>query len=290
MSLVQAVFNCVKQNPGISGIQIQNEFVDPLVSESIQHLESTESILWKNDGYYAIKNELKSIKDSMDDALDAISKIIQDQELKECPRCHKLAQGETEIRTKFGFRRSNGKIISQSHCRQCRSKKSNLIIELPNELTNIVFHTAKQAKNMRSKINLEGIIIEKEIPRIAYSWNGPTKVCSAKLIDNYDEKIKITLWGDDVNRIKNGSRIRILNGSTSKYFGEVSVSPAYSGKLDVIYYGERERPKKFFTQKIKPEKFSNFDSISIIDEHDQEKFDYLNTKSDFEAKKQDYHF
>lgn len=290
MSLVQTVFNYVKQNPGITGIQIQNKIIDPSVPSSIQYLESNGSIYWQYDGYYAMKHELESLKASLDDTLDAVSRIVQDEILKECPRCHKSAQGEDEIRQRFGYRKSKGKTIPQSHCRKCRNKQSNLIVELHDE-SNIIFHSAEQAKNMRNKINLEGIIIEKEIPRKVNSWRvGPTKVCSAYLVDDYDDKIKITLWDEDIKRIKNGSRIRILNGYSTKFHGEVSVGTGWKGTLEVLYFGERERPKKFFTQKRKPEKFPNQSSISVVDESDLEKYDYLNQKSDFEEKKRDFQF
>jgi len=264
MSLVQAVFNYVKQNPGISGIQIQNKIIDSSVSSSIQHLASNGSIYWKNEGYYAMKHDIESVKASFDDTIDAIARIVKDEILKECPRCHKSSQGEDEIRQRFGYRKNKGKTIPQSHCRKCRNKKSNSIVELHDQ-SNIIFHTAEQAKNMRYNINLEGIISEKEIPQIINSWKvGPANVCSAYLVDDYDDKIKITLWNEDIKRIKNGSRIRILNGYSTKYQDEISVSPGWKGKLEILYFGERERLQKFFTQYIKPESHTHLLHYQIM--------------------------
>ncbi len=42
----------------------------------------------------------------------------------ECPRCGKRALGQSEIEQLFGYRTmESGKIIPQSHCRECRSEE-----------------------------------------------------------------------------------------------------------------------------------------------------------------------
>jgi len=46
-----------------------------------------------------------------------------------CPRCKLEAKGDKEIEAKFGFRMIQGKVISQSWCKQCRS--GNTIEEIP---------------------------------------------------------------------------------------------------------------------------------------------------------------
>jgi len=292
MSLVEEVFDYVKQNPGINGVQIQNKFPNPLVSPSIQQLESDGLILWKKEGYIALQNELKSLNSSLDDTIDAVTQIIKDQWLKECPRCHKSAQGEDPIRQKFGFRRSNGKVIPQSYCIKCRSKKIRTGSDLQNDSIGFSRHTIQEAKNMWKGINLEGVIKEKEIPKKVNLRCGDTiNVGSAYLVDDNDDQIKITLWGEDIKRIKNGSRIRILNAHTTKYRGEISVSPGKYGTLNVIYYGERERRKEKFTQKFVQEPILSDDPNWIIDSDDLNKNEYLNSKSDeFEAKIQDFKF
>lgn len=46
------------------------------------------------------------------------------EEYAKCPRCGKVAIGEDEIEEEFGYRNmGNGKIIPQSHCRDCRSEE-----------------------------------------------------------------------------------------------------------------------------------------------------------------------
>jgi len=42
----------------------------------------------------------------------------------ECPRCKKHADGKEEIDSLFGYRTmEDGKVIPQSHCRQCRKEE-----------------------------------------------------------------------------------------------------------------------------------------------------------------------
>lgn len=48
---------------------------------------------------------------------------MYDNEYAECPGCGKAAQGEDEIKVKFGYRTlEGGKQIPHSWCRECRDK------------------------------------------------------------------------------------------------------------------------------------------------------------------------
>jgi len=231
----------------------------------------------------------------VDEVINEITQFIKDNWLKECPRCHKSAQGEDDVNRKFGLRRSGGKIIPQSYCRKCRNTKSNSIVEFVESDNSIVLHSIKAAKNMLRGINLEGVIREKEIPKtVKTNYGGDISVCSAYLVGDNDDEIKISFWADDIRRVKNGSRIRVLNGHTSRFKGEISVSvgPGKYGSLQVIYYGERKKLKDKFTLKTPQEKYPTNESNWILDADDIRKYDYLDlqSSSDSEAKKQDSKF
>ena len=53
------------------------------------------------------------------------------------------------------------------------------------------------------------------------------------LVDNGME-IKITLWAEDANNIQNGDRIKIENGYTNEFKGEVQLGKGKFGKLEKI--------------------------------------------------------
>ncbi|MBI2006323.1 MAG: DNA-binding protein [Nitrosopumilales archaeon] len=95
--------------------------------------------------------------------------------------------------------------------------------------------TTEQAKNMRSGINIEGTVERKGEPRTVNMKSGGTiQVCDAFLIDETGGEIKLTLWGDEVEQVKDGSKVKIENGYTTSFKGEVSLTKGKYGKLEII--------------------------------------------------------
>ena len=94
--------------------------------------------------------------------------------------------------------------------------------------------TTEQARNMRNGIDIEGTIERKGEPRTVNTKAGGTiDVCDAYLVDENGE-IKLTLWGDDIAKISNGSKLKITNGYTNTFKGEVSLTKGKYGQLEVI--------------------------------------------------------
>jgi hypothetical protein len=123
MSLVTEVFDYVKTNPGIDGINLQNHFSSNDVSGALCTLESTDAIRWTNQGYVTIKQSVIDIRLSLDDLIEDVEEIIKEQILKTCPKCKIYTKGKQNIEEIFGYRKCNGKVIPQSYCRECRSHK-----------------------------------------------------------------------------------------------------------------------------------------------------------------------
>jgi len=95
--------------------------------------------------------------------------------------------------------------------------------------------TTEQAKNMRSGINIEGTVERKGEPRTVNMKSGGTiQVCDAFLIDETGGEIKLTLWGDEVEQVKDGAKVKIENGYTTSFKGEVSLTKGKFGKLEII--------------------------------------------------------
>jgi replication factor A1 len=95
--------------------------------------------------------------------------------------------------------------------------------------------TAEQAKNMRSGINIEGTVERKGEPRtVSMKSGGTIQVCDVFLIDETGGEIKLTLWGDEVEQVKDGSKVKIENGYTTSFKGDVSLTKGKYGKLEII--------------------------------------------------------
>lgn len=94
--------------------------------------------------------------------------------------------------------------------------------------------TAEQAKNMRSGINIEGTVERKGEPRTVNMKSGGTiDVCDAYLVDSQGGEIKLTLWGEDIAKVNNGDRVKITNGYTNSFKGEVALTKGKFGQMEV---------------------------------------------------------
>ncbi|MCH8996016.1 MAG: DNA-binding protein [Nitrososphaerota archaeon] len=94
--------------------------------------------------------------------------------------------------------------------------------------------TTEQAKNMRNGIDLEGTVERKgETRTVNKKAGGTIDVCDAYLVDESGE-IKLTLWGDDIPKISDGSKVKITNGYTNTFKGEVSLTKGKYGQLEVL--------------------------------------------------------
>ncbi|KAF6242640.1 DNA-binding protein [Nitrosopumilus sp. b1] len=95
--------------------------------------------------------------------------------------------------------------------------------------------TAEQAKNMRSGVNIEGTVERKGEPRTVNKKAGGTiDVCDAYLVDAEGGEIKLTLWGDDIAKVNDGNKLKITNGYTNSFKGEVSLTKGKFGQMEVI--------------------------------------------------------
>ena len=94
--------------------------------------------------------------------------------------------------------------------------------------------TVEEAKNKRSDISLEGKIEEKGEARTVNTKYGETQVCDSYLVDETG-RIKLTLWGDDAEKIKNGDTVSIQGAYTTTFRNEVQLNvPKKNGKLEVV--------------------------------------------------------
>ncbi len=94
--------------------------------------------------------------------------------------------------------------------------------------------TAEQAKNMREKVDIEGVVARKGDTRTVNMRSGGTiDVCDAYLTDDSGE-IKLTLWAEDIQAVNNGDRIKITNGYINSFKGEVALTKGKFGKMEVV--------------------------------------------------------
>ena len=93
--------------------------------------------------------------------------------------------------------------------------------------------TCEEAKQMRSGINVQGKIERKGEIRTVTTKFGETKVCDAYLADD-SGSIKLTLWADDTEKVKDGDMVSIEGGYTTTFRDEIQLNKGRKdGKLEV---------------------------------------------------------
>jgi len=94
--------------------------------------------------------------------------------------------------------------------------------------------TCEEAKQMRSGINIQAKIVDKGEVRTVNTKFGETKVCDAYLEDETGGSIKLTLWADDTEKVKDGDSVSIEGGYTTTFRNEIQLNKGRKdGKLEV---------------------------------------------------------
>ena len=92
----------------------------------------------------------------------------------------------------------------------------------------------EEMKKQRSDISGEVKIEEKGEARTVTTKYGETQVCDSYLVDETG-RIKLTLWGEDVGKVKNGDTVSVQGAYTTTFRNEVQLNvPKKNGKLEVV--------------------------------------------------------
>ena len=94
--------------------------------------------------------------------------------------------------------------------------------------------TCEKAKQMRTGITIQAKIVDKGEVRTVNTKFGETKVCDAFLEDE-SGSIKLTLWAEDTEKVKNGDEVKLEGGYTTTFREVVQLNKGRKdGKLEVL--------------------------------------------------------
>lgn len=96
----------------------------------------------------------------------------------------------------------------------------------------------KDLKPRQGNVNIELEITEVGEAKEFQKFGNTGRVANAIGKDSTGT-IKVSLWNDDVDKIKEGDMIRITNGWVSEFQGEKQLSAGRLGKLEVINKTEK---------------------------------------------------
>jgi replication factor A1 len=92
-------------------------------------------------------------------------------------------------------------------------------------------------KDLKPRTGVEEItleIVSKGEVRDFANQNGQGKVASAAAKDEEGDEVSLTLWNDQCSQVEEGQKVKITNGWTSEYQGQLQVSTGKQGTLEVL--------------------------------------------------------
>ena len=90
-----------------------------------------------------------------------------------------------------------------------------------------------ELKSKQGNVNVEVTVKSIEEPKIINKYGKEIKLANAVVTDGESE-IKLTLWNQDVDKVKVGSIVRITNGYVNEFQGEKQLTAGRFGKLEVV--------------------------------------------------------
>ncbi len=93
-------------------------------------------------------------------------------------------------------------------------------------------------KDLRPKSKAENIelkIVEKkDVREVTTKFGTPSKVCEAIGEDEVGDKVTVSLWNDEIDKVNVNERIRITNGWVTEWRGNLQLSAGKLGKLEKL--------------------------------------------------------
>lgn len=100
-----------------------------------------------------------------------------------------------------------------------------------------------ELKSGQSKVDIEATVTEIGETREFDRFGRTIKVATAKIKDD-SGSMNLSLWNDDVGRVKKGDKIKVTNGYVNEFQGELQLTSGKFGKLEVIGEGTEEPEEK----------------------------------------------
>jgi len=94
----------------------------------------------------------------------------------------------------------------------------------------------KDLQARQGQVDLIVEITEKGDIREFEKFGKKGRVCNAKIKDATGE-MTLTLWNEDIDKVKVGDKVHIINGWVSEWQGEKQISTGKFGQLEVVGEG-----------------------------------------------------
>ena len=91
----------------------------------------------------------------------------------------------------------------------------------------------KDLKPKQGNVDIIIDVIDVESPREFQKFGKPGKVANAVAKDETGD-IKLTLWNEDIDKVKAGDKVHLTNAYVNEWQGEMQLTTGRMGKLEIV--------------------------------------------------------
>lgn len=94
-----------------------------------------------------------------------------------------------------------------------------------------------QVKDLKARMPVDEIeleIVSKGDVREFATERGSGRVCNCAAKDDHGDEISVTLWNEDIDKVEEGSKVKIEKGWVSEFQGNLQVGAGKFGTLTVL--------------------------------------------------------
>ena len=112
-------------------------------------------------------------------------------------------------------------------------------------------------KDLKPKQGSVDVVVDVGIPREFNKFGKPGRVATAIAKDDTGD-IKLTLWNEDIDKVKAGDKVHISNGYVNEWQGEMQLTTGRMGKLEIVGKAdESSKQDSVIRTNIPLEKYNN---------------------------------
>jgi replication factor A1 len=91
----------------------------------------------------------------------------------------------------------------------------------------------KDLQARQGNVDIVVEVVDVSQPREFTKFGKTGRVATATVKDETGN-LKLSLWNDEIDKVRNGSRIHISNGYVNEYQGELQLTAGRFGKMEVV--------------------------------------------------------
>ncbi len=84
------------------------------------------------------------------------------------------------------------------------------------------------------RVDAEGEISEISDPRTVNLRTGDQAKVADCMLKDESGQIKLSLWDDQIDQVRQGSKVRVTNGYTNSFRGELRLNVGKYGRLEIL--------------------------------------------------------